>query len=81
MPVFLSAWEDGPAELHINWARKTWAAFKPLSVDESYVNFMSGDDMNRVPSAYGSNYARLLELKKQYDPDNIFRMNINILPK
>jgi FAD/FMN-containing dehydrogenase len=34
----------------------------------------------RVKEAYGENYERLAKLKRKYDPDNIFRMNQNILP-
>jgi len=33
-----------------------------------------------VPAAYGANYQRLAALKKQYDPDNFFRLNPNIKP-
>jgi FAD/FMN-containing dehydrogenase len=81
MPVFLAAWDEGSVEPHINWARKAWASLKPLFIEATYVNFMSADDTNRVASAYGSNYARLLEIKKLYDPDNVFHMNFNIRPK
>ena len=80
MPIFVAAWENGPAEPHIEWARKNWAAFKPFSIEAGYVNFMSADGPNQVALTYGSNYARLLELKRRYDPDNIFRMNANIQP-
>ena len=80
MPIFVAAWENGPAEPHIEWARKNWAAFKPFSIEAGYVNFMSVDGPNQVALTYGSNYARLLELKRRYDPDNIVRMNANIQP-
>ena len=47
----------------------------------SYTNYLSADDYDRVRSAFGSNYERLVELKRRYDPDNLFRLNLNIDPK
>jgi len=42
------------------------------------VNFMTDDEGERVAAAYGANYARLLEIKQRYDPENIFHLNQNI---
>jgi FAD/FMN-containing dehydrogenase len=42
------------------------------------VNFMPDDEKGRVEKAYGRNYRRLAEIKRRYDPDNLFRMNQNI---
>lgn len=60
------------------------AAFRAeLSADgaPTYVNFMGAEDTDSVRSAYpASAYARLRELKRRYDPDNVFRSNHNILP-
>ena len=44
------------------------------------MNFLDGDDQNRVAANYGANYQRLVELKRKYDPDNVFRVNQNIVP-
>jgi hypothetical protein len=48
--------------------------------DRSYTNYLSADDYDRVRQAYGPNYERLVELKRRYDPNNLFRLNHNIDP-
>lgn len=65
-----------------SWATSYWKELNPhSSLTGSYVNWMMPDeDKNRVKSAYGSNYEKLLELKRKYDPQNIFSMNHNITP-
>jgi len=45
-----------------------------------YINFMDGDDNGRIRANYGGNYDRLVEVKRKYDPDNLFRVNQNIVP-
>ena len=45
-----------------------------------YVNFLTQDEGDRVRTAYGENYDRLVQLKNKYDPTNLFRMNQNIQP-
>jgi FAD/FMN-containing dehydrogenase len=63
------------------WARGTWKAVQPFSTGGVYVNYMDADEADRIGDAYGStHYARLVELKKRYDPDNLFRVNQNIAP-
>jgi len=44
------------------------------------VNFMTQEEQDRVRAAYGSNYDRLVTIKKKYDPENLFRVNQNIRP-
>jgi FAD/FMN-containing dehydrogenase len=44
------------------------------------VNFISGDDQERVRANYRQHYKRLAEIKKRYDPDNFFQLNQNIKP-
>ena len=46
----------------------------------AYVNFMTGEEGDRVAAAYGANYDRLAQIKKHYDPDNLFHLNQNIKP-
>jgi Berberine and berberine like len=63
------------------WAREYWDALHPHSAPGAYVNFMmdtEGED--RVKASYGTNYAKLVKIKKKYDPTNFFRVNQNIKP-
>ncbi|MHC4416911.1 MAG: FAD-binding oxidoreductase [Planctomycetota bacterium] len=63
------------------WARGFWNAVRPFSTGGVYVNYMDRDESERIGDAYGSmHYARLVELKKRYDPGNLFRLNQNIAP-
>ena len=64
----------------IAWARQLFDATAPFASGSVYVNFMPNDEDNRIEKAYGSNYRRLGEIKRRYDPDNLFRMNQNIQP-
>jgi len=64
----------------IAWARAFFEATKPYASAGAYVNFMTGDESDRVAAAYGENYSRLKEIKKKYDPENIFHNNQNIMP-
>ena len=48
--------------------------------DRSYTNYLPADDHDRIREAYGVNYRRLVELKRRYDPENLFRLNQNIDP-
>jgi len=74
-------WRD-PAEdkVCIAWARQLYEAAAPFATGSVYVNFMPEDEPGRVEKAYGRNYRRLAEIKRRYDPDNLFRMNQNIRP-
>jgi FAD binding domain-containing protein/berberine-like enzyme len=77
-------WQDSAdTERCIRWARESWDALRPSYEPSAYVNAVddvSGDDEDRVKSAYGSNYHRLVSLKSKYDPTNLFRLNANIWP-
>jgi FAD/FMN-containing dehydrogenase len=65
----------------VGWAREFFAATAQYATGGVYVNFMPADETERVPGAYGGNYARLSAIKAKYDPGNLFRMNQNVLPK
>lgn len=64
----------------MHWTRETWHKLEQFT-DGFYVNTMAGDDPHgRVKATYGGNFPRLVKLKDQYDPTNLFRMNANIPP-
>jgi FAD/FMN-containing dehydrogenase len=74
-------WENAADdERCIRWARDFFNASAPFASGGVYVNFLTADEGNRVRSAYGSNYDRLANVKRTYDPDNLFRVNQNIKP-
>jgi FAD/FMN-containing dehydrogenase len=64
----------------VAWSRHVFAELAPFATGNAYVNFLTEDESARVPAAYGPNYARLLEVKRRYDPENLFRVNQNIDP-
>jgi FAD binding domain-containing protein/berberine-like enzyme len=79
--LIMSQWTDpDQTDSGIAWARETFDAMRPHMANRSYVNYFSDDDDDRIRQAYGPNYDRLLELKRRYDPDNLFRLNQNIRP-
>ena len=63
------------------WARGYWEALHPYSYRDSYVNFMMEEGEERVRSTYGDQYARLVDVKRRYDPANLFHVNHNIRPQ
>jgi len=79
--VIAGMWPD-PADNDANtkWVRDYYEATAPLSEEAGYINFMAGDDQDRIRANYGSNYDRLVTVKRQYDPDNLFHLNQNIAP-
>jgi FAD/FMN-containing dehydrogenase len=79
--VIAGMWPD-PHEndANIAWVRDYFAAASPHGEAGGYVNFMSGDDQGQVRDSYRDNYDRLVDVKRAYDPDNLFRVNQNIAP-
>jgi FAD/FMN-containing dehydrogenase len=72
-------WESTAEDrICIDWARAFFKASAPYASAGAYVNFMTEDEGERVTAAYGSNYDRLAQLKKRFDPDNVFHLNQNI---
>jgi FAD/FMN-containing dehydrogenase len=63
------------------WAQGYWNAVHPFDLGGAYPNFMMDDEgAERLKASYGGNYPRLVEVKRRYDPDNLFRVNQNIPP-
>jgi FAD/FMN-containing dehydrogenase len=64
----------------IAWARTLFSDMRPHAAGTAYVNFMPNDEGDRVVTAYGGNFHRLVAVKQRYDPLNFFHMNQNIRP-
>ncbi|HZQ67202.1 MAG TPA: BBE domain-containing protein [Terriglobales bacterium] len=78
--LMLGRWES-PAETEtgMRWVREFWSAMQPFLSAGVYVNYLSENEGgDRVRSAYGMNYERLVQVKAKYDPTNFFCMNHNI---
>jgi len=77
------SWTD-PAQSDeaIAWGREFWNAMDKHSTGGLYLNFpgLGEEQEDLVRAGYGANYERLARLKAEYDPDNLFRMNLNITP-
>ena len=82
--LFVAQWLD-PAddERCIQWCRDAYQSLQPFISPWRYVNYLGEDDMaaaGSLASVYGPNLGRLQQIKKRYDPDNAFRLNLNIPP-
>jgi FAD/FMN-containing dehydrogenase len=77
-----SVWLD-PADTDANiaWTRETYDAFRPSFAEGRWLNYLGDDEqIDAVRAAYGPNYERLSQIKRTYDPDNLFHLNQNIEP-
>ncbi|HEX6311736.1 MAG TPA: FAD-binding oxidoreductase [Acidimicrobiia bacterium] len=78
----LGMWEPGApgAEEFPRWVRHAWGRLRPFSCG-NYINFQTADEgAGRVRETYGANYDRVVEVKRAYDPENLFRVNRNVAP-
>jgi FAD/FMN-containing dehydrogenase len=79
--VIAGMWpEPSQNEANTAWVRNYYDAIAPHSEEGGYINFMSGDDQARIRANYKGNYERLVQVKRAYDPDNLFHLNQNIAP-
>jgi hypothetical protein len=70
-----AAWEEGTdadAIRHRRWASDLFSSLAPFSLPGGYANFLTPDDHDQIDAAYGANARRLRELKRKFDPDNVF---------
>lgn len=75
----LAGWTDASEDASVmGWAADFHAAMAPHATGGVYVNLLADDEPDRVPAAYGANYARLVEVKRSWDPRNVFQSNHNI---
>ena len=72
--------DPADTEKNVRWVRDYWEALHPHSAGGAYVNFMMDEGQERIVASYRDNYQRLVDVKKKYDPSNLFRMNQNISP-
>jgi FAD/FMN-containing dehydrogenase len=80
--IMPTVWTDpATTEDNIAWTKDTFAALSEHFEAGRWLNYL-GDDQgdDAVRAAYGPNYDRLVELKRRYDPDNVFHHNHNIKP-
>ena len=79
--LMFGVWSDHTQDEHnAQTLRALWKTFEPFTKGY-YVNTEPSESEQRLRATYGDNYPRLAQLKKKYDPDNLFRMNANIRPK
>ncbi|MFO1026844.1 MAG: FAD-binding oxidoreductase [Acetobacteraceae bacterium] len=78
----IGQWEDATESArHIGWVRELWTRLEPHASATTYINHMAAEDRaETVRASYGANYQRLRELKRRWDPTNLFRVNSNIAP-
>jgi len=75
-------WSEASADTaHISWVRGLFNQLRPAMKPGVYVNFMSGDEQDRVREAYHERWDRMVAVKSHYDPKNFFRLNQNVLPR
>jgi hypothetical protein len=77
----LANWSEASADDgNISWIRGLFNQLRPSMKPGVYVNFMSGDEQDRVPEAYQERWDRMVAVKTHYDPHNFFRLNQNVPP-
>jgi hypothetical protein len=78
----LANWSEASADAgNICWIRGLFHKLRPAMKPGVYINFMSGDEQDRVPEAYHERWDRMVAVKTHYDPNNFFRLNQNVPPR
>lgn len=75
-------WTDASeTQANTAWARATYDACRPYLAERRWLNYLGDDEAaDAVRAAYGPNYDRLVDVKRRYDPENVFRLNHNVDP-
>jgi hypothetical protein len=77
-------WLDASAtRANVTWTREAYAAMAKHFTSGRYVNYLNADELGEdaaVSAAFGPNAQRLRDIKRKYDPDNVFHLNQNIKP-
>ena len=79
-----NVWTDpSTTDENVAWTKAAAAAMEPFAAGRQYVNYQADDESGEsaLKSAFGPNHERLVEVKMAYDPENLFRLNQNILPR
>ena len=80
--TLLANWSEASDDAaNISWVRGLFQKLRPAMKPGVYVNFMSGDEQDRVPEAYQERWERMVAVKSHYDPNNFFRLNQNVPPR
>jgi hypothetical protein len=78
----LANWSDASTDAYnISWVRQVFHTLRPAMKPGVYVNFMSGDEQDRVPEAYQARWDQMVAVKTHYDAHNFFRLNQNVPPR
>ena len=79
MVEIVASWEpQAPEEdqTHVLWAQGVSRALAPYALPGGYINLLDVGEQERIPPTFGSNYERLLDLKRTYDPDEVLHSTI-----
>jgi FAD/FMN-containing dehydrogenase len=82
--LVVSEWIDrAQDDVCIGWCRNVSTAMQPFVSAKRYMNYLGDDDAvaSQLAAVYGPNLPRLRQIKKQYDPENVFHLNLNIPPQ
>jgi FAD/FMN-containing dehydrogenase len=80
--IVVGMWSEPAQDEELTgWVRRLWERLRPHAFGGVYVNYLSNEGEERVRAAYGpGKYQRLVALKNEYDPTNLFRLNQNVRP-
>lgn len=76
-------WDDANEdEANIAWARELIGDMEQFSPGGAYLNFpgFGEEGEEGLRASFGDSYGRLQNVKAKYDPENVFRSNLNIAP-